>query len=418
MRLGLDAIERPPGALRRKLDALLGDPLLVGAATLLSLIGVGMIWSAGQLDVPSVVTGIWMRQLLWLVLAIGVFIVTTRIPLRWVESASPILYVVSIVLLGVVLARGSGPGASSWFRVGPASFQPAELAKLATLLLLARVLSNREEPFARLTDLWRPLLITIVPFGLVLLQPDLGSAITFGMILVASLFWAGVPLFTIFMLVSPGVSLLLGFSPWVWGAWLGLVSLLLYLRRPYALEGIAVFATNLLAGAAAAPLWNQLAEYQQNRLLVFLDPGRDPRGAGWQLIQSQVAIGSGGLFGQGFGDGPQKKLSFLPEQHTDFIFSVVGEELGFIGVFALLALLAWILRRMIATASLSSAEFGNIVVFCLFAVWFVHLLINVGMTVGLMPITGLPLPFLSYGGSFLLMTFVGLGLAARVAIER
>lgn len=400
-----------------RLERWLGDPALVGAAVLLATIGVGMVWSAGQLDVPSDATGIWRRQALWLALSLGAFAFVSRVPLRWLELASPIVYGLSILLLAAVLVSGSGPGAQSWFRFGAASFQPAELAKLGTILMLARVLGNRQEQDIRLLSQWRPLAITIVPFGLVLLQPDLGSAITFGVILIGALFWAGVPLFTIFMLVSPGVSLLLGFSAAVWVGWFIFVVLMIYLRRPYLIEGIGVTLGNLAAGAIATPLWNQLAEYQQNRLLVFLDPGRDPRGAGWQLIQSQVAIGSGGLFGQGFGDGPQKRLSFLPEQHTDFIFSVVGEELGFIGVIVLLALFAWLLRRMITTAGRSSDEFGNLVVFCLFAVWFSHLLINIGMTVGLMPITGLPLPFLSYGGSFLLMTFVGVAIAARVAIE-
>lgn len=396
----------------------LGDPALVGAAILLSLVGVAMIWSAGQLDVPSAVTGIWKRQALWLAIAAAVFLVVSHVPLRWVEGGSTVIYGVSIGLLILVLAVGSGPGTASWLRLGSFSLQPAEVAKFGTLLMLARVLSGRAEPETRLSRLWRPLLLTVVPFGLVLLQPDLGSAITFGAILVAALYWARVPLFTVFMLVSPGVSLLLGFSATVWGVWFVLVVLLMYIRRPYLLEGIAVTLANLAAGALATPLWSQLAPYQQDRLLVFLDPGRDPRGAGWHLIQSQVAIGSGGLLGQGFGNGPQKRLSFLPEQHTDFIFSVVGEELGFFGVLVLLALYAWMLRRLIEAASRSSNEFGGVVVFCVFAVWFAHLLINVGMTVGLMPVTGLPLPFLSYGGSFLLMTFVGVGLAARVAAER
>ncbi|MGD8496819.1 MAG: rod shape-determining protein RodA [Gemmatimonadales bacterium] len=403
--------------MRERLERWLGDPALLGGALLLALIGVGMIWSAGQLDVPSDATGIWRRQVLWLSLSLCAFAFVSRVPLRWVEVASPAVYGVSVALLAAVLATGSGPGVASWFRFGGASFQPAELAKLGTILMLARVLANRRVDDSRILSLWRPLAITMLPFGLVLLQPDLGSAITFGVILIGALFWAGVPLFTIFMLVSPGVSLLLGFSATVWGGWFILVVALIYLRRPYLIEGVGVVVANLAAGAIASPLWNQLAEYQQNRLLVFLDPGRDPRGAGWQLIQSQVAIGSGGLFGQGFGQGPQKRLSFLPEQHTDFIFSVVGEELGFIGVVVLLALFAWLLRRMISTATLASDEFGNIVVFCLFAVWFSHLLINIGMTVGLMPITGLPLPFISYGGSFLLMTFVGIALASRVAIE-
>lgn len=395
----------------------LGDPALVGAAFLLSVIGVAMIWSAGQLDVPSIVTGIWRRQALWLAIAAVGFLVVSRVPLRWVESVSLLVYLLSIALLILVLIVGSGPGGSSWLRLGGFSLQPAEVAKLGTILMLARTLGARGEPETRLARLWRPLVLTVIPFSLVLLQPDLGSAITFGVILVGALFWARIPLFTIFMLVSPGVSLLLGFSPTVWGVWFILVVVLMYLRRPYLLEGVVVTLANLAAGALATPMWNQLAPYQQNRLLVFLDPGRDPRGAGWHLIQSQVAIGSGGFLGQGFGGGPQKRLSFLPEQHTDFIFSVVGEELGFIGVFVLLAVYAWLLRRLIATAVRSSDDFGGITVFCVFAVWFAHVLINVGMTVGLMPVTGLPLPFLSYGGSFLLMTFVGVGLAARVAIE-
>ncbi|MFW6085318.1 MAG: rod shape-determining protein RodA, partial [Gemmatimonadota bacterium] len=336
----------------------LGDPALVGGALLLSLVGVAMIWSAGQLDVPSAVTDIWKRQLLWLGFALVAFAVVSRMPLRWVELASPAIYAVSILLLAAVLFTGSGPGAQSWFRFGAASFQPAELAKLGTILMLARVLGGRAEHDTRLLSQWRPLAITLLPFALVLLQPDLGSAITFGVILIGALFWAGVSLFTIFMLVSPGVSLLLGFSAAVWVGWFIFVVVMIYLRRPYLIEGIGVVLANLAAGAIASPLWNQLAEYQQNRLLVFLDPGRDPRGAGWQLIQSQVAIGSGGLFGQGFGDGPQKRLSFLPEQHTDFIFSVVGEELGFLGVVVLLVLFAWLLRRMILTATLSSGEFG------------------------------------------------------------
>jgi len=403
--------------MNERLERWVGDPGLIGGALLLALVGIGMIWSAGQLDVPSVATGIWRRQLAWLAIALLIFAFVSRVPLRWVELASPAAYALSIALLGAVLVTGGGRGGTSWFQFGAVSFQPAELAKLGTILMLARVLGNRQEQDPRLLSLWRPLAITILPFALVLLQPDLGSAITFGVILVGALFWAGVPLFTIFMLVSPGVSLLLGFSVAVWGGWFVMVVGLIYLKRPYLIEGVGVVVANLAAGLIAAPLWNQLAEYQQNRLLVFLDPGRDPRGAGWQLIQSQVAIGSGGLFGQGFGDGPQKRLSFLPEQHTDFIFSVVGEELGFLGVFLLLAAFAWLLRRMITTATLATNEFGNLVVFCLFAVWFAHLLINVGMTVGLMPITGLPLPFISYGGSFLLMTFVGVGLAARVAIE-
>jgi rod shape determining protein RodA len=376
-----------------------------------------MIWSAGQVDLPSAVTGAWRRQLVWLVISITAFAVVVRVPMRWLEWATPWIYAFSIFLLLAVLVVGGGPNTRSWLRFGGFSFQPAELAKLATILLLARMLGGRKEPQARLLELWRPVAAVIVPFLLVMAQPDLGSALIFVVILVSALFWARVPLFTIFMLVSPGVSLILGFSAAVWGVWFVIVILGLYLRQSYMVEAVAVALANLAAGALATPLWNRLAPYQQRRLLVFLDPEIDPRGAGWHLIQSKVAIGSGGVTGQGFGQGPQKRLAFLPEQHTDFIFSVVGEELGLIGVLVFLLLLAWFLRRVLRAAAESGHGFGSIVAFCFFAVWFAHLVINIGMTVGLMPVTGLPLPFISYGGSFLLTTFVGVALVCRVAYE-
>jgi rod shape determining protein RodA len=395
----------------------LGDPALVGGAFLLALSGIAMIWSAGQVDVPSGVTGAWGRQLTWLGISLTAFAVVVRIPLRWMEWATPWIYGLSVVLLLAVLVIGSGPNTRSWLRLAGFSFQPAELAKLATILLLARWLGGRKEPETRLFGLWKPVLGVFVPFLLVMAQPDLGSAMIFVVILFSALYWAGCPLFTIFMLASPAISLLLGFSAPIWGVWFVVVIVALYVRRPFVAEGISVAIANLAAGALAAPLWHRLAPYQQRRLLVFLDPDVDPQGAGWHLIQSKVAIGSGGLFGQGFGQGPQKRLAFLPEQHTDFIFSVVGEELGLLGVLAFLVLLGWFLRRVLRVAADSPPGFGSLLVFCFFSVWFAHLVINIGMTVGLMPVTGLPLPFLSYGGSFLLTTFVGLALVCRVASE-
>ena len=397
---------RPPGDLR-----------LFSLALLLAVIGIAMVYSAGQVEVPSLATGAWRRQLLWLGLALIAFMTLSRVPLRWLDWASIWLYAAAIALLVAVLIVGTGPNTKSWLYVGPVGMQPAELAKLATILLLARTLSSNRGQIRRLSQLARPVLIVLIPFALVALQPDLGSALVFGAILIAGLYWAGVSMATLFMLVSPGISLLLGFSPVVWGVWFLGLAVFLYLYRPFAAEGILVLLANVAAGALTLPLWRSLAPYQQNRLVVFLNPDIDPRGAGWHLIQSKVAIGSGGWSGQGFAQGPQKRLAFLPEQHTDFVFSVVGEELGFIGVAVLLFLLGLFLHRVLAVASAAEDSFASITVFCLFAVWFTHVIINVGMTVGLMPITGLPLPFLSYGGSFLLMLFVGLAIVARVSAE-
>ena len=396
----------------------LGDRPLLAVTLLLTAAGVAMIYSAGVVDFPSVVTGLWKRQLVWAVLAVVAMWVTSRVPLRWMEWGAPWMYGISVVLLALTLVVGTGPGGtSSWLELGPLRMQPSELAKLSTILMLARELSGRREPAERLIELWRPLGIALLPLGLVMLQPDLGSALIFGVILVAALFWAGVPVFTIFLLISPGISLILGFSAWAWGIWFIALAALLYVRQPYLVETIGVVLANAGAGALTQPIWEGLAPYQQNRLLVFLNPQRDPQGAGWHLIQSKVAIGSGGWTGQGFTEGPQKRLAFLPEQHTDFIFSVVGEELGFVGVFLLLAGFAWWLSRTLKVAGTAYSDFGSVATFSFFSLWLIHLLINVGMTVGLMPITGLPLPLLSYGGSFLVVTYLGLGIVQRTAIE-
>ncbi len=395
----------------------IGDPGLLVLTLIVAAAGIGMIYSAGQVEVRSVATGIWVRQLVWLAIALFAFAAASRVPPRWLEWFAPWLYGISIALLVVVLAIGTGPN-GSWIELGPGRLQPAEVAKLGTILMLARMLGGKDQDFAGLTRLWKPVAIVLIPFALVLLQPDLGSALVFGVILIAALFWAGVPLAKIFLLVSPAVSLILGFNWAAWGAWFIIIAAFLYFHRPFILESIGVIMANFAGGALTMPLWNSLATYQQNRLIVFLDPEVDARGAGWHLIQSKVAIGSGGLFGQGFASGPQKRLAFLPEQHTDFIFSVVGEELGFVGVVAFLALFGLVLWRILRIAVDADDDFGSSVAFCFFAVVFAHIVVNLGMTVGLMPITGLPLPLLSYGGSFLLMLFIGLGLVQRVAAER
>ena len=395
----------------------LGDPLLFGVIILMSGLGIAMIYSAGQVEVRSVATGIWVRQLTWLGVAGIAFVVISRMSLRFLEWLAPWVYGVSLALLLLVLGIGTGPS-GSWIELGPGRLQPVEIAKLGTILMLARIMSGKPQDFAGLSQLWKPVAIVALPFALVLLQPDLGSAIIFGVILIAALFWSGVPLIKIFLLGSPAISLLLGFNWIVWGGWFLIVAMCLYFHRPFIVESLGVILANFSGGVLTVPLWNTLADYQKNRLLVFLDPEVDPQGSGWHLIQSKVAIGSGGLFGQGFAAGPQKRLAFLPEQHTDFIFSVVGEELGLLGVLVFFALFGLLLFRVLRIALDSADDFGSTIVFCLFAVMFAHVTLNLGMTVGLLPIAGLPLPLISYGGSFLLLTYAGFGMIQRVASER
>jgi rod shape determining protein RodA len=281
--------------------------------------------------------------------------------------------------------------------------------------MLARHLASRRDPPSTLWQIVPAAAIVGAAFLLVGLQPDLGSAVVFVGILFAVLFWAGVRPLLLLLLASPLLSLLFAFSTLSWGIWIAVLTAVLIWQRPYALEGLTVWLTNVGMGIMALTLWNRLAPYQQNRLLSFLNPEVDPRATGWHIIQSKVAIGSGGLIGKGFTEGTQKRLAFLPEQATDFVYSVVGEEFGFLGVLASLVLFGIFLSLLLRIASRATDPFASLVVFGITGMFFTHIIENVGMTVGLMPITGIPLPFFSYGGSFLLTSCIALGLVLRVA---
>ena len=408
--------------MRRYRSLSLGDPALFFLVLGLAVFGLLMIYSAGVVDVPSkVAAGAWKQQILWFALAMVLIPLVMRVPVAWLEWAAQPAYAFTVVLLmlTLVIGGGAGTGASSksWIRIGPVGLQPAELAKVAVVLMLARVLSEWREPPRTLWALWKPIAVVMVPMGLVMLQPDLGSALVFASILVWALFWAGTPLLTIFFLVSPVFSLFLSISVWVWSIYIVLLLVVLFFRDAYLSEKISIWVMNAVAGAVALPLWMKLKPYQRNRFMVFLDPSVDPRGSGYNLIQSRVAIGSGGWFGKGFTDGTQKRLAFIPEQHTDFIFAVVGEETGFIGVLAVLVAFGLIFWRLIHVAERSRDPFASLVPIGLLGSWFAHVLVNVGMTVGIMPITGIPLPFISYGGSFLLLNIVAMAVVQRIASE-
>jgi rod shape determining protein RodA len=398
------------------------DKALVASVGALALYGLATLYSAGQTDVPTFVATIWQRQLLWLGLGLIVGGIIFRTSPRMLEWATPYVYGIALFLLVLTLVIGTGAGTAagskSWITIGGHRFgQPAELAKLAVILMLARWLATRREPPTMLRDLIIPGLIAGVPGLLVLKQPDLGSAIVFAAILFFMLFWAGTKLSLLVLAASPVIGLVLAFSTVSWGVWIAVLAGLLLWWRPYLWEGFAIMALNVLGGVLALPFWNRLAPYQQNRLLAFLNPDVDPRAAGWHVIQSKVAVGSGGLLGKGFTAGTQKRLAFLPAQHTDFIFSVVGEELGFVGVLVALCLFAWMLFSLLRVARKATDPFSSLCVFGIAGLLFTHIFENVGMTINLMPITGIPLPFFSYGGSFLLACSIGVAIALRVAWE-
>jgi rod shape determining protein RodA len=283
--------------------------------------------------------------------------------------------------------------------------------------MLARVLAERKEPPHSILDLWKPALVVLVPWLLIMAQPDLGTGIVFIGIFFAMLFWSGISWRLLLLLASPVVSLILTISTQLWGAWFLLLLALVIWYKPYLWEGVFLVAANVVMGVIAPIMWERLKPYQQNRLRVFVDPSVDPRRSGYHVIQSQVAIGSGGWFGKGYTQGTQKRLAFLPAQHTDFIFSVVGEELGFVGVTLALALFLTLFLRVIRISERANDSFSSLVAFGLLASWAVHVLVNVGMTIRLMPITGIPLPFFSYGGSFMLASWLAIGILVRIAHE-
>ncbi|MBI4420433.1 MAG: FtsW/RodA/SpoVE family cell cycle protein, partial [Gemmatimonadetes bacterium] len=292
----------------------------------LAAAGMAALYSAGQTDAPTLATGIWERQAMWLLVGIIGAVLVYRVSPRLLEWVAPAVYGLAILLLVLTLVIGTGAGTAagsrSWIAIGGVRLgQPAEFAKLATILMLARHLGMRREAPDTLRELLPACVIAGVPILLVALQPDLGSAIVFLGILFASLFWVGTSPWLLLLLASPVVSLLFGFNPVSWGIWIVVLTALLIWLRPYVFEGVVVWLGNVVMGVMALELWRRLAPYQQNRLLSFLNPEIDPRATGWHIIQSKVAIGSGGLLGKGFTEGTQKRLAFLPAQHTDFIYS-------------------------------------------------------------------------------------------------
>jgi rod shape determining protein RodA len=391
-------------------------------ALLLSVYGILMVYSAGQTDAQTVVSKLWRYQTVWMCLGlVGAFLVS-RASVRLLEWIAWPAYLVTLGILVLLPFFGSGAGtaasSSAWLTVGGHRIgQPSELAKITVVLMLARTLALMREAPRTLIDLWRPAVVVAIPWVFVLLQPDLGSSIVFIGIFFAMLYWFGVPWQLLVLLASPGVSLILAYSKGMWTAWFLVLIVLIWSYKPYLWEGVFTVCANVTMGILAPLAWDHLKYYQQQRLLTFLDPSRDPRASGYHVIQSQVAIGSGGWFGKGFTMGTQKRLAFLPEQHTDFIFAVVGEELGFLGVTLALALFLILFLRCVRISSRANDTFSSLVAFGLAASWGVHVAENVGMTLNLMPIAGIPLPFFSYGGSFMLASWLAIGILVRISGE-
>jgi rod shape determining protein RodA len=391
-------------------------PLLLAA---LALVCVGLLTVYSATSIPGAHQGLWTRQLAWAGIAFVLAWIVAGIHYRAYDALAWPLYVVSVLLLVLVLAKGSSAmGAKRWLDLGPLHFQPSELAKVATVILLARRFDHEKLDLRRFTHWFPALLIVLVPFALVAKEPDLGTSLTFPVILIAMYFWAGMPVGQLLLGLSPVFNAALFFL--TGGLWWsgGLVAVLLGAVRPRLVTVAVVLLLNIGVGYSLPHVWNHMHDYQKRCIVTFLNPGTDPYHAGYQIIQSRIAIGSGGFKGTGYLKGTQKGLAFLPMRHTDFIFSVVGEEWGLLGTVTVVLLYGLLVLRGFRLALAARSGFASLLAVGVVSALFYHIMVNILMTIGWAPVTGLPLPFISYGGTALVANGIQIGLLQNVALRR
>jgi rod shape determining protein RodA len=355
----------------------------------------------------------------WITAAVGVVIalVTARLSLLRLKPLLLPIYALTVTsLVAVRLIGTTALGSQRWISIGPFNIQPSEFAKLSAILLLAAVLDRH--PVERPVDLLRPLGIISIPWLLVFIQPDLGTSLVFGALLLTMLYWSGMPIEWLVLLLSPlATALLAGLFPWGLAAWIPLTMIIAYRSLPWKRMALAMVMIVQSAAALVTPwMWmHGLQDYQRDRLVLFLDPAKDPLGGGYHLLQSTVGIGSGGLFGMGLLQGQLTKLRFIPEQHTDFIFSALGEETGFLGTILVVVGFALLMGRLLQVAGQSRSDFESLVVIGVATMLMFQVVVNIFMTIGLGPVTGIPLPFMSYGRSAMVVNFLALGLCLSVS---
>jgi rod shape determining protein RodA len=393
--------------IRREVQSRALDRVLLATLAALLVIGLMAVYSATVGETGS----LWQKQAVYasigLVFMAGIYIV----PPRLIYAAAYPLYALSLLpLLYIIVFKGGS--VERWIALpGGFNLQPSELTKIALLLAMARFLSFQPVSLALPRTLVMPFFLFAVPFVLVLLQPNLSTALSFVAMALMMAFFAGLSVRDVFFLASPLFSVILTFNNYAW-AGLFIILIVVMWRTRAGLRSVIFWLTvNIASGYAAIFVWNKiLFAHQRDRILTFVDPQMDPQGSGYQVLQSKVAIGSGGLFGKGYLNGTQTNLSFLPEEHTDFIFSVIGEQFGFIGCVVVLGVVFLLLQRILGVAVDTRSRFTALVAVGVTGILSFHVIVNVSMTMGMMPVTGLPLPFLSYGGSFLISCLIMLGI--------
>ena len=434
------------GFLRIK-DFLEIDFILLFSALILMVIGILFVYSSGITSEGVLISGEYRRQIVWGTVGLVISLVIAVLNYRRIYDLAVYLYLGTLLLLLYTCIFGRVAYGSRWLRLGSFGIQASEFAKITTVMFLSWYLDNTRRSQGIFTRFFISSLIVFVPMALILLQPDLGTALVFIPILLGTAFIAGISLryitflglsilFSGILLVLPlwqisimhktyPAIMLLNNRSFIAGVCLALSAVaaialfgIMRYRKQYFFwicyaAGIIIISlgTSFAAGKV-------LKEYQIMRLIVFLNPNVDPRGSGWHIIQSITAIGSGGLIGKGYLQGTQSHYRFLPEQSTDFIFSILSEEWGFIGGILVFILFLIIILRLIRIMQITTDSFGTYIIAGLVSMFIFHFLINVGMTMGIMPITGIPLLFVSYGGSSIVSAMMGIGLAMSVHVRR
>lgn len=394
------------------------DFLIFAAVIVLLVFGLLAIYSSTQ-NVFQVRNN-FEKQIFALVLALIIFIVIYFLPTSLIRSAVPWGYGLSIFLLLAVLVLGKTiNGAKAWIAFGPLNIQPAEFSKIATLLALAAFLDEKGNDLDDLKTIVKFLAIGLFPVALIMLQPDLGSSLVFFGMMLALLFWRGISTFGLFVVLAPPLVMVASlFGAWyIAGAFL-VVAIFLFVFKRNIFVTTALLGVNFASAFFVKYLFNILSPHQKKRILSFVDPNADPLGAGYNAIQAQIAIGSGGFYGKGFMSGSQTQLQFIPEQWSDFIFCVIGEEFGFIGTMVILLMFLVILLRLLKIATEIRNMFLSLVVVGILSILTIHFAINIGMVLGIVPVIGIPLPFVSYGGSSLLSNFIMLGMVYNIYRSR
>ena len=379
-----------------------------------SLITFGLITLFSISTDPLSINSSFMRQLIFIIFSLFIFLILNQINIKTIHDNSTLIYIFSFLLCFVPFFLTPVENTYRWIDFGFFYIQPGEYLKCATIILIAKYLSNHQLEVKEGYIVVIPILIALISSFLVLNQPDLGTAVIIFAPVLPMLLWAGVSGFTLFLLIAPVITIIAASNNMIFNIWGVLMFIIFLAFQGNLLKRIVIYFANIFTGLLFPFFWNDfLNGYQRQRFIDFLNPDLDPMGSSYHIIQSITAIGSGGLFGKGWGEGSQTQLKFLPVQESDFILSVIAEEFGFFGIAVIMFLFFMLIKTLLDIAFKSSDYFSSLVIVGLTSILFSHIFVNSAMTIGLMPVKGLPTPFVSAGGSFMLLCFIILSLVTN-----